>query len=243
MAASLNLEEVIEKVLHDDCDSESSNSDEVEQHQSEDISERLRKCLAGLPVTDDEKEVKERFIGDGVRELVSLWNFYNMNSSVRSILDCQVNAGQVLQDETKTWLQSVFRRLSGRRSLRRPFYAEIHRQIPRAVFGLFVRVVRNADGFSSPFCLYVKKRFCEVVTVTSIRLVKELFCLLTGLSGSDVVECLKRKLSRGQRSGHKVSVIVNDEKHFVFLYKHRPGELTITFNYGEWNVCGAPQHN
>lgn len=108
-------------------------------------------------------------------------------------------------DEVQIWLNSINRRLTGRRSWRRPFYAQIHRTIPRAFFDyscetLLAGYVKCSDGFATPFCYHSKNRKVEVISLTSIRLVKELFCLFSGFQGPEVMALLKRRLTAGLRS-------------------------------------------
>jgi hypothetical protein len=53
----------------------------------------------------------------------------------------------------------------------------------------------------------------------------------------------RRILATGIRTGHQVSGLVDEMKDFAFIYKYSKGELTISYHFGEWNICGAPQHN
>ena len=53
----------------------------------------------------------------------------------------------------------------------------------------------------------------------------------------------KRILAAGSRKGHKVWLIVSEEKEFVFTYKNNEGKLLISFYFGKWNVNGFPQHS
>ncbi|KAK3705273.1 hypothetical protein QZH41_000068 [Actinostola sp. cb2023] len=241
MAAFLNANEVAQMLVDDDDD---DNSEEVQNVEVEEgIAEKLKECLSGLSVAENEHDRKNRFIESAIQELVFLWDFSKNGSSARSLLSQPINSGVLILDEANIWLRGIHRRLTGRRSLRRPFYAEIHRSIPRSIFNVIVRVVKSSDGFAQPFCFHSKNRKGEVISLTSIRLVKELFSLLSGLSGAEVMDFFKRKLTSGMRSGHKVSVLVDEHKDFAFIYKYNKGELTISYNFGEWNVCGTPQHN
>ena len=65
---------------------------------------------------------------------------------------------------------------------------------------IVVRVVKCSDGFAPPFCYHSKNRKVEVISLTSIRLVKELFCLLGGFQGPEVMALLKKRLTAGMRS-------------------------------------------
>jgi hypothetical protein len=46
--------------------------------------------------------------------------------------------------------------------------------------------------------------------------VQELLALLSCLSGDEVAEYFKRILAAGSRKGHKVWLVVSNEKDFVF---------------------------
>lgn len=225
-------------------DSDSDNESTLEGEEVKvDIALKLEQCLLRLRVPEAEAEQKKKFIVSAVSDLVALWSFSGNVTTAHSVLDSSINAGPIIEDEAKTILQSIYRRLTGRVSLRRRYYAEIHRSIPLAVFTMIVRVVNNSAGFAPPFCYYSKNRKAAVVSFTSIRLVKELFCLLTGLSGAEVGSNFKRTLASGKRMGHKVSVMVNETKDFALIYKYQKRELKVSFHYGEWNICDAPQHN
>ena len=96
------------------------------------------------------------------------------------------------------------------------------------------------EGFAEPFCYYKKNAKAMVISITSIRLVKELIVLLSGLPGETVASYFKKNLTNGCRKGHMTSLVVSDVN---FIYKIKQGKLVITFNSGEWNVSGFPQHS
>ncbi len=70
----------------------------------------------------------------------------------------------------------------------------------------------------------------------------ELLALLSGYSEKEVSSYFKRNLT-GLKAGHKVNVIANESKDFAFIYKQKQGRFSISFNFGEWNVNGYPQHS
>ena len=53
--------------------------------------------------------------------------------------------------------------------------------MPREMFAIFAKVVRNCKGFGMPFCCHSDNKSMEVVRFTSICLIKELFVLLSAL--------------------------------------------------------------
>ena len=129
------------------------------------------------------------------------------------------------------------------RSLKNPFYGEVSRDIPIELFNVLVRLVKASPEYCEPFCFHASNRKGEVISFTSLRLVVNLLCLLSGCKRSQVVAHFIRNLATGMRRGHKVSVITSDVKDFAFIYKHRQGKLVISFYFGEWNASGFPQHS
>ncbi len=74
-------------------------------------------------------------------------------------------------------------------------------------------------GFCAPLCYLGTNKKGEVVSLTSIRLVAQLFASLSGYSEEEVAATyFKRKLS-GIKSGHKVNVIDSESKDDTFFYK------------------------
>ena len=154
-----------------------------------------------------------------------------------------LHAIAILRDEARLCLNALYRRLARKPGSRSAFRGQITRDIPREIFGIFVKVVRKLEGFSEPFCCYSNNKRTEVLRFTSIRLVKELLILLSGLPGEEIVSYFKRILAAGSRKGHKVWLVVSEEKDFVFTYKNNQGKLLISFYFGEWNINGFPQHS
>ena len=94
----------------------------------------------------------------------------------------------------------------------------------------------------NPFVSVAKtRRQILFIYFTSVRLVNELFALVSGFSKDDVAGYFKRSFT-GSRKGHTAAIIVTEVKDFAITYKKRSGKLVIGFNYGEWNVNGFPQH-
>ena len=147
----------------------------------------------------------------------------------------------ILKRECLVWLRGIYRRIGGRKSIRNPYYSEIVRDMPPELFQVLLDVVRALEGFVEPFCVRGDNTKASVISFTSMRLVNELFALLSGNSNADVAAYFKRGFS-GSRKGQTAAVIVSDIKDFVFIYKKRSGKLVIGFNYGEWNANGFAQH-
>ncbi len=132
-------------------------------------------------------------------------------------------ASDVFCDEARLWLTTISRRLSGRRTIRNPFFSEISRDIPYQMFAFLMKLVNSTPEYCPPFCYHA-------------------LVLLSPFSADKVAMYFKRTLATGSRRGHKVSVITSDEKDFAFIYKHRQGKLVISFYFGEWNASGFQQH-
>ena len=151
-------------------------------------------------------------------------------------------ASDVFCDEARLWLTAISRRLSGRRTIRNPFFSEISRDIPYQMFAFLVKLVNSTPEYCPPFCYHALNKKGEVISFSSLRLVVNFLVLLSRFSTGKVAMYFKRTLATGSRRGHKVSVITSDEKDFAFIYKHRQGKLVISFYFGEWNASGFPQH-
>jgi hypothetical protein len=61
--------------------------------------------------------------------------------------------------------------------------------------------------------------------------------------GTGTVKTFFTRILKGaSRNKHQVKLIVSSNKDFAFVYKYQLGQLTIQFNYGEWNTFGTPKH-
>lgn len=154
------------------------------------------------------------------------------------------SAASILRRESTLWLELIQRRLAGRVSIMRPYYAEIHRSIPYDIFAVIRRVITNVDeeSFCEPLCYTSGNKKAEVISFTSLDSVEKLFSLLSGINIKDLKKSFSRKL-KGRRSGHKVELLVSEDKDFGFLYRKKSGQMDIQFHYAEWNAYGFPQHS
>jgi len=129
-----------------------------------------------------------------------------------------ISASSTLYRESRLWLNFLQRRLAGRVSIKKPYYAEIHRNIPYDIFAVLSRVIRNIDdgSFSEPDCITSKNRKAEVISFTSLCSLQKLFSLLSGMSTREVKKLFSRRL-KGRRDGHKVELIVSKTKDFFMV--------------------------
>ena len=158
------------------------------------------------------------------------------SNNVNMLTTAPISPAPIIQREARLRLSAVRRRIGGKRSIRSPYYREISRDMPVEIFSVIRRIVRGSAGFVEPFCFQNENKKAIVISLTSMRLVNELFVLLSGMSKDVVAGYFKQSL--GSRKGHTAAVIVSDVKDFAIIYKKRCGKLVIGFNYGGWNVNG-----
>lgn len=119
------------------------------------------------------------------------------------------------------WLDAIYRRLSGRVSIRRPYQAEVARNIPIDVFSTCKMVVR--DLAVEPDVYIASNRKGEVISITSLDLLQKFIACISAMDGREVKRYLSRKLSSASRHNHKVALIVSEYKDFGLVYKKRKG--------------------
>ena len=127
------------------------------------------------------------------------------NENVLVTLTSPINPAPILQREARLWLAGIRRRIGGRRSVRNPYYGEINRDTPLEIFLVIVRVVRGLDGFLEPSCFHRDNSKAIVLSFTSMRLVHELFSLLSGFSKEVVAGYFKRVFFRSAKGTHRGS--------------------------------------
>ena len=239
MAAVRSRNFSVEEVLTHDIFNDSTTVNVSERPPN--CSQKLKEALGDLAREKGVEDVAF-FVHACTKQVEAVLTTSNApNGNVLATLRSPINPAPILQREARLWLAGIRRRIGGRRSVRNPYYGEIHRDTPLEIFRVIVRVVRGLDGFVEPFCFHRDNSKAIVLSFTSMRLVHELFGLLSGFSNEVVAGYFKRVFS-GARKGHTASVIVNEVKDFALIYKKRSGRLVIGFNYGEWNVNGFPQH-
>ena len=76
---------------------------------------------------------------DTILPLYQLASASNSTGSAGLLLSATINAGSRMEKEGKLWLERIYRRLGEPCSIRRPYYAEVVRDIPHDIFSLVVR--------------------------------------------------------------------------------------------------------
>ena len=141
---------------------------------------------------------------------------------LRLLFGCKIDAGLVFRRESIVWLDGIYRRLAGKRSIPRPYYSEIKRDIPEEIFRVLSQVIkRNKDQlYNPPHCFVAANKRASVVSFTSVISVKN---FLSSLSSKDV-NCYMERTLGGYRKGHYVKVLVTDVKDFalglIFIYRN-----------------------
>ena len=243
----MSVEEAREKVLEDDDELENIESVETEGEAFENesfLAETLKKSLQSL---GNDLVNGEYFLNASVEMLVPLYHLIRnqvpgATQAAKILNSYPVYAGTIFYTESRFWLESIHRRLAGRRRVRNPFYAEITRDIPYGIFSILLRMIKGIDGFCEPFVNFGRNKKAEVVSFTTLRPVKQLLSILSGMSEVEVVSYFKRTLT-GKKCGSKVAVLASDEKDMAFMYKISKGQFVISYYFGEWNTHGFPQHN
>ena len=173
MAASLSAEEVRDKILEDDDEFQSEDSDNEREEMEEDafendnfLAEMLKKSLERV-VKD--KVNGEYFINANVEMIVPLYHLIGnhvpgITQAAKILNSYPVYAGTIFHTESRLWLESIYRRLAGRCRVRNLFYAEVTRDIPYGIFSILLRMIKGIDGFCEPFVNFGRNKKAEVVS-------------------------------------------------------------------------------
>ena len=68
-----------------------------------------------------------------------------------------ISAVSILHKESQLWLKEIYKRMSGRVSIK-PHYGEIHHSIPYVIVKSMTRILNAVDDFREPFCYLAKKQ-------------------------------------------------------------------------------------
>ena len=243
----MNVEDVVELVLAD----EKNDDDSVEETQISSTEAFKQRLVAFLDGLKEEPEFNRTFFCDSVAEMLTSlvhisWRELQETASMEAfrLLSSSFSYLPVIRRESIHWLNAIYRRLSGRNRIRNPYFAEIRRDIPYGIFNIVVRVVKNVavPEFSPPHCYYGKNKAAEVISFVTCHSATKLFSLLSGYE-REVVERYFQRTLGGKRKGHEVKILISDTKDLGFMYNFRKEQLIISYNYGEWNIHGFPQHS
>lgn len=136
--------------------------------------------------------------------------------SVKCLLSSHsLTIGSILESEWRQRLKLIQRRLPGRVAILRPYYAEIHRQIPYCIVHAMSQVIQLGH-FREPLCYSSKNKKAHVISFTSQKSVVLFFGLLPSMRESELGTSLMRRLKGLKRNGHLVKVLVDEQKIFCF---------------------------
>ena len=240
----MSCAEALEQILEEDQEMDVRTSAEEEEETERSV---LTKTLNSFVEKLNGEVNMDFFVTTGVTMLMPLLDICRggvtgISEASRLLSNSHIYVSTVFRSESRLWLEAIHRRLSGRRRVRNPFFTEITRDIPYEMFRIFVKVIKSIDGFAEPFVSFGQNRKVEVVSFTTLRPVKQLLSVLSGMNEGEVVKYFKRTLT-GRKIGSKVAVLASEEKDMAFMYRLSKGQLVISYHYGEWNKFGFPQHN
>ena len=75
-------------------------------------------------------------------------------------------AASILHAEGILWLNSIYRRLAGRVSVKQPYYAEVHQNIPVDIFAEVTQLLYIYKHFMEPHCIIDKNSKGVVISFT-----------------------------------------------------------------------------
>ncbi|CAB4030880.1 Hypothetical predicted protein, partial [Paramuricea clavata] len=145
MAERFSVEEVINEVFKDGS---SANGTDLAEGESDDCEKSIDKRLAELLAKFDggKNFNKAVFVKTAEEMLLPLANVCQLKESdpnvvslTQTLLSSSVNAAVIFRSESLLWLQRIHRRLAGKRSIRRPYYCEICREMPVELFNILAR--------------------------------------------------------------------------------------------------------
>ena len=231
-----------------DTDSEVEENNQSERQK---MKEYLSSWLDKLSLTfeNQNKNINKMFFKEtAMEQLLPLIDRARYNASGNEceaaylLRSSSISSLTVLSRESTHWLDLIHRRLAGRKRIKKPYFAEMHRNVPYEIFGVIKRmIVSQAKDFQVPECYVESNSKGEVISFTSSKPLVFLFSLLSGMSTRKVKHFLQRVLT-GKRQGFKTKVLVSTIKDFAFVYSFKASELIIQYHYGEWNSHGFPMH-
>jgi hypothetical protein len=237
MAAILPFETVLKEILNND-DSELfsnrplySSSDEEEPKY-----DFIGEAINIFATCDELGQNKMHFAHEAKKYLNELYRLHVKGSETLTMSCSLLNTGVILKDEARTWLGYIHRRLITRPQIRKPWYFEFTRDIPKEIFLALKDALRSTNNPNLLTDINMDgNRKAFVISVTSLARVVSLFTELTELSNRNVKSYLARKVTRSKG--------IAKVKDFALVYKFSKRQLSINCHYGFWNTYGFPQHD
>ena len=242
MAAILPFETVLKEILNNDDSELFSNRPLYSSSDEEEPKYDLIGEAINIFATCDELGKNEmHFAYEARKYLNELYRLHVKGSETLTMSCSLLNTGVILKDEARTWLGYIHRRLIARPRIRKPWYFEFTRDIPKEIFLALKDALRSTNNPNLLTDINMDgNRKAFVISVTSLARVVSLFTELTELSNRNVKSYLARKVTRSKGIA---KVIVSDVKDFALVYKFSKRQLSINCHYGFWNTYGFPQHD
>ena len=237
MAASVAFEDVLEEVTRGDTEELQASSDEECDQKTEAIESAVN-CFTEC---SDLGENIALFKQEAKRYLKGLYEQHARGNDSFSILcESALNTGAVLKDKACTWLDLIYRRLSARQRIRRPWYLEFTRDIPKEIFLALKRAFTTTTNHELRSNVYMEgNRLGLSIRIAYLPSVFYMFRILTGKTIGQLKSYLRRKIpGKG-----KAKVLISRFKEFKLCYKYSKRQMTVSCHYGFWNIHGFPLHD
>ena len=168
---------------------------DVEEEANEEVTltKRIKECLKGA---GDAGIDIDFFVDTGVSMLVPLNDLSRRRVAglpvkASQILNTQIQVATIMRLESRLWLEAILRCLAVQRRVRNPFQSEIIWDIPYAVFCVLLRVTKSTEGFAEPFVSFSTNKKARTISFSSLRPIKQLISILSGLTEWEVVAYLR----------------------------------------------------
>ena len=237
MAASVALEEILDEVTRSDIEDVQDSSDEETDQKSKAIESAVN-CFAE---SSDLGENIGLFKQEAKRYLKGLYEKHARgNDSFAILCESSLNTGAVLKDEACLWLDLIYRRLSSRQRIKRPWFVEFTRDIPKEVYLALKRAFLTTTNRELRSNVYMDgNRKGVSISITYLVSVLYLFRTLTGKTVKQLQGFLHRKIpGKG-----KAKVLISRIKEFKLCYKYSKRQMIVSFHFGFWNTHGFPLHD
>ena len=237
MAASLTFEDVLEEVTRSDTEEVQDSSDEENDQKTKAIESAVN-CFTEC---SDLGQNIALFKQEAKRYLKGLYEQHARgNDSFAILCESSLNTGAVLKDEACTWLDLIYRRLSARQRIRRPWFLEFTRDIPKEIFLALKRAFSTTTNNELRSSVYMEgNRKGLSIRIAYSPSVFYMFRILTGKTMGQLKSYLRRKIpGKG-----KAKVLISRFKEFKLCYKYSKRQMTVSCHYGFWNIHGFPLHD
>ena len=200
MAGVFGVEEAVNRILYEENGDNQITNDEIVEEIEDGVQERpvekIERCLSGFEGCSGFD--KDKFMSIGKNVLLPVVEMCeSQKNQVKTVLEStSVNTAYLLRHEAELWLDSIYRRLAARRSIKHPYYAEIHRDIPAEIFNALYHAIKSAKDshLQEPLCYLNGNKKGKVISLTTISSVINLFTVLSGKQQDEVALCMKRTL-------------------------------------------------